>query len=444
MTETLDDGARELLERQVEKVETSHVFSGSASLRHLLRYLARSTFESPGNPPKELEIAVNVLHRPANFDPQTDAAVRVLAVRLRAKLAEYYVSDGRTDPVKISLPRGGYHLEFHSAPKDAPAAETEARPSRSVWPKWVWGAAGLAGAVLLVAVFWAGARFGSRSSQSLPAEVRAVWGPFLQNGKSTALVMGVPVMTRIGQAVIRLFDVNSSDDVGASPELAKIEHTLGAVRTAYSQYTGVGEATGLGLISRLLASGAREPIIERSSALNWDDVRANNVVFIGTPKAIPQISLIPIDPDFEAETTSTARILNRRPKPNELLIYPIVPAANASGFATEGYALITRVSGLPGYGEIMVLVGGTTECVWAAAEYVTKPNHMAEMLDRIRRPDGRVPASYQVVIKAKFEGQVPVDVSYVTHHELAIRGTSPGSVSGTSAGKGRAGNDRAH
>ena len=126
--------------------------------------------------------------------------------------------------------------------------------------------------------------------------------------------------------------MNSSDDVGASPELAKIEHTLGAARTAYSQYTGVGEATGLVLISRLLAAGAREPIIERSSALNWDDVRANNVVFIGTPKAIPQIALIPIDPDFEAETTSSARILNRRPKPNELLIYPIVPATNASGF----------------------------------------------------------------------------------------------------------------
>ena len=120
--------------------------------------------------------------------------------RLRAKLAEYYVSDGRTDPVKISLPRGGYHLEFHSAPKAAPAAETEARPSRSMRPKWVWGAAGLAGAVLLVAAFWAGARFGSRSGQSLPTETRAIWGPFLQNGKSTALVMGVPVMTRIGQS----------------------------------------------------------------------------------------------------------------------------------------------------------------------------------------------------------------------------------------------------
>jgi hypothetical protein len=436
MTEKINDGAREPLERLVEKVAASHVFGGSASLRNLLRYLARSTFDNPDNPPKELEIATNVLHRPNDFDPQTDAAVRVLAVRLRSKLAEYYVSDGRNDPVAITLPRGSYHLEFHAARATASTPDVEVEKLRRAKPKWVWGADGLVGMLVIFAAFWAGTRFGSPpAGQSLTPEMRAVWGPFIQNGKSTALIMGVPMMNRIGQTVIRSFDVNSAADAAASVELAKIERALGAMRTPYSQYTGVGEAAGLVLLSRLLAAGPSEPLIGRSSVLNWDDVRANNVVFIGTPKAIPQMTSLPIDPEFECETTRSARILNRRPRPNELPAYSIMPADNASGFATSGYGLITRVSGLPGYGEILVLAGGTTECVWAAAEYVTKPNHVAEMLERIRRPDGKLPAAYQVVVRAKFEGQVPVEVSYVTHHELPVRRTKPNSVPSSPGGK---------
>ena len=93
----------------------------------------------------------------------------------------------------------------------------------------------------------------------------------------------------------------------------------------------------------------------------------------------------------------------------------------------------------------MVLAGGTTECVWAAAEYVTKPNQIAEMLDRIRRPERQsarlLSSGDQSQIR---KGKCRWTSSYVPYYELAIRGTRPNPVSGTSAGKGRAANDRAH
>jgi adenylate cyclase len=49
-----------------------------------------------------------VFERPPDFDAQTDPLVRVEAGRLRRRLIEYYADEGRDDPVRLELPRGGY------------------------------------------------------------------------------------------------------------------------------------------------------------------------------------------------------------------------------------------------------------------------------------------------------------------------------------------------
>jgi len=53
------------------------------------------------------------LGRQPDFDPQLDSMVRVQAGRLRAKLAEYYASEGAADHVWVELPKGTYVLSFH-------------------------------------------------------------------------------------------------------------------------------------------------------------------------------------------------------------------------------------------------------------------------------------------------------------------------------------------
>lgn len=98
---------------QVEKLESSHALHGSESLRKLLRYLARHALEHPGTPLKEYQIATEEFGRPSDFDPAVDSMVRVQAGRLRAKLAEYYATEGAHDPVRIDLPKGTYSLSFH-------------------------------------------------------------------------------------------------------------------------------------------------------------------------------------------------------------------------------------------------------------------------------------------------------------------------------------------
>ncbi len=84
----------------------------------------------------------------------------------------------------------------------------------------------------------------------------------------------------------------------------------------------------------------------------------------------------------------------------------------------EDYALIHCLPGLHGNGEIMVLAASSTEGTWAAVQYVTEAAHARELVGKLQLPSGKLPNSYQVIIKARFKEEVPVSLSYVTHRIL--------------------------
>jgi TolB-like protein len=105
---------------------------------------------------KGYTIGVEVFGRPADFDAQSDALVRVEAGRLRRRLVEYYADEGAADPVRIDLPRGTYAVDYRfarvdeqtAAPDPAPVSDS---PHTHSSPAWRFAAFGL-GALLVVAV----------------------------------------------------------------------------------------------------------------------------------------------------------------------------------------------------------------------------------------------------------------------------------------------------
>jgi hypothetical protein len=69
----------------------------------------------------------------------------------------------------------------------------------------------------------------------------------------------------------------------------------------------------------------------------------------------------------------------------------------------------------------MILAGITTFGTQAAAEYVTKPEYIEELISKLNTAKSgppRLPPFYQIVVKVQVKGGVPVQISYVTHHEL--------------------------
>jgi TolB-like protein len=111
----------------VERVIASAAFRNSEAQARLLRYTVEAALSQP--PPaalKEYTVAVEALGRPASFDPRADSIVRVLARKLRNKLARYYEQDGRQDVVRFEYSRGSY------VPRIAVAPAASDTPPRTV------------------------------------------------------------------------------------------------------------------------------------------------------------------------------------------------------------------------------------------------------------------------------------------------------------------------
>jgi hypothetical protein len=91
----------------LERILMSVGFMKSRQLNRFLRYIVEKTLEGQTDELKAYTIAIEVLDRSTDFDPQFDPLVRVRAGRLRRALERYYLTDGVNDPIRIDLPKGG-------------------------------------------------------------------------------------------------------------------------------------------------------------------------------------------------------------------------------------------------------------------------------------------------------------------------------------------------
>src|SRR5947209_8126040 len=98
--------------RVLDSICTSAGFRRSPRLQRFLRYVVGHAIAEPGEPLKELRIAIDVFDRNTAFEPQVDPIVRVEAGRLRLRLTEYYAGPGENDEVIIEIAKGGYSPRF--------------------------------------------------------------------------------------------------------------------------------------------------------------------------------------------------------------------------------------------------------------------------------------------------------------------------------------------
>ena len=131
---------------QLERVLASHVLAGSGQLQRLLRLVVERTLDGQPSLLKEYNLGLEVFQRPPDYDPKIDPIVRVQARRLRAKLDEYYASEGADDPLLIQIPKGAYTPVF--APRNG-ANGLQPAPTR---PRRLWLLAPVAAALALAAV----------------------------------------------------------------------------------------------------------------------------------------------------------------------------------------------------------------------------------------------------------------------------------------------------
>src|SRR2546429_3538421 len=118
--------------RQLERVLESPGFSRNERMSRFLRFVVEGHLDHKDHELKESVIAIEVFGRRPDFDCRLDPVVRTEAARLRARLNEYYIKEGKADALVIELPKGGYvpHFREVAEERQAVAPSPEGTPTR--------------------------------------------------------------------------------------------------------------------------------------------------------------------------------------------------------------------------------------------------------------------------------------------------------------------------
>lgn len=397
--------------RHLEKVETSATLHGSESLRKLLRYLARHALEHPGTPLKEYQIATEELGRPPDFDPAVDSMVRVQAGRLRAKLAEYYATEGAEDPIRIELPKGTYSLSFHQRlPGESHAAGELAghvgRPAfRSGVPRnWaiaVVTLSALLGAALVALILTRGGTPATSAGdlKSAQTALQVFWKPFVQGPEEPWVVFSNAAFIGRPETGMRYF--NAALDPRGS---------------IWDHYTGVGEVLAVHSLDQVFDSLHRKLRVKRGSLFSLDDAKNNDLIFVGSPSENLTLQEIPGTHEFVFQRVGSG------PRKGDLAILDVHPAHGESKFylaspstapLTEDYAVIAFLPGLNPSRSVMIMAGTTTFGTQGAVEYVCRQNSVEELLLRLSVADSGELRPFESLLHIKIAQGVPTESELV-------------------------------
>ena len=432
---------------QLEKVLQSRILHGSESLRAFLRYVVLKAVDHQEGDLKEYTIATEVFGRNSNYDPRSDSVVRVQAGRLRSKLHEYYEGEGKADKVLIDLPKGHYAPVF--TPRDQPdlrvaqaadpgvVAIDQTQPKKDKWTRIAFAVCVL---LLLIAVGLA-VRYRSDASKlaesirtkTEPHDLQALgslWGDFFRSSEPILLVFSNTLFEGTAETGMKLVKPWDSP-VPSSGSPAGLQGSGSQKQQPHvltEHYTGTGEVMGAYFLGDLFARMDRPLRVKRSLLLNWEDLKTTNIVVLGSPAENYLLRNLPQEQDFVFRSTkdqrgnSTFGLVNTKPRPGEQEFYLATQEGPSRSQIAEDYALISMLQGLEADRRLLILAGVTTFGTQAAAEYVTKPEYIKELTTSLNTSSlgepPQLPAYYQVVIKVKVNGGVPVHISYVTHHAL--------------------------
>lgn len=108
---------------ELQRVLASRRFAKSRRCSELLAFIVQTSLLGAPRESSEYRIGIEVFRRQAgSYHTGDDPIVRVQAGRLRTRLNAYYADEGRRNPVRLSIPLGGYRALAERVPAERAGA----------------------------------------------------------------------------------------------------------------------------------------------------------------------------------------------------------------------------------------------------------------------------------------------------------------------------------
>ena len=434
------------IESQIERILRSEELRGSEVLRRLLRFLADKSASGEADDLKEYIVAIDGLGKPSTYDPRYNSAVRIQVGRLRQKLADYYRGEGLDDPIVIDLPKGRFKLKFtyriiptesaSAAEASPPAWQTAFEPARNtsdarfrktmIVPRFALPL--LAGVLIALATggyFWLRPFHADATAAAYPAgwdaDMEDLWRPLVETKRPLILAIEDPLFAELNGTTETYFrdrTLNNWNQVAASPTVAALRTLLKSSAIQPSRhFTSFGEVDASFMIAKLLGPREQSLSVVRTSDFPLRLLADNNVLFVGVENLFfnEQTQAMPIEVQLQPVVEG---IRNVHPGPGEpaLFVDQYSTAPSEEGYA---YALVTHLPGPLRDSDVESFTSSRSAGYVGAVKAFTDPVFVHSLVGHLKQlGGGRMPRYYQVLLRVRFEREMPTEITYVLAREL--------------------------
>lgn len=376
----------------MDRVLASRQFARSIKLSAFLRFVCDSAIDGAIAQVSEHNIGVRVFGRPPAYNPAEDNIVRSQARLLRQRLDAYFEGEGRTEALRISIPKGAYRPVFErraldaavgSAPPVAGARAMTRRRAMTVAASLAVSAGGYA--------VW------PRAAESRSG---ALWQSIFNRTRSTLIVpadTGLVLAQDLAQQSVTLADYITGDYVAKLASHGSISSDL-LRRIARRRYSGaVDVAVASRLMTRPEASSAKA-MVRYSRDLRLAEFKVSNAILLGAPHSNPWLQLFGKKLNFWLDldlAQSEFIVQNRSPRPGEQREY----RTHLKDAQRSVWAVLSFLPNVDDAGRVLMLAGASTAGTEAAAEFLLNDDAMNAFLARSPASNGG-PSYFNVLLEA--------------------------------------------
>jgi hypothetical protein len=372
------------LQQQAASVRAAGALGKPGPIPRLFDYLLERSLE--GQPPKELEIAMAVFGKPADFDVSQDSLVRVYVHKLRRRLDEHYSRAGSAT-ARLVVPKGQYRLgielgvETAELPQVAVTVPPAAATPDTHQPPNPWRTRLLRASALLTASLLGAAITFFLLPRNESAELRnlrssAIWAPLLADDLPITIVLGdYYLLGETDQSsnvkrLVREFFINSGGDLLHQMEVNP--EAMQRYRDLNLTYLPTASAFALQDVVPILATRKSVRVMMMSD-LNGTTLKNSHILYIGYISGLGMLG----DSVFAGSRLSLGGSYDELVDATTHTTYVSSPATNE----VERYIDYGYFASFPGpKRNRIVIVAGTRDLgVMHTAEAVTQVASVAQM-----------------------------------------------------------------
>src|ERR1035437_530768 len=391
---------RDAILTELHEILSSPHFCNSKRYPALLQYIVEKTLAGESEKLKERTLGVEVFDRPPSYDTNADTVVRYTAGEVRKRLSLYYSDLGRKPAIRISLPAGSYVPEFlheHDEleePADGPGHLPTHAPRPGLFAE-IAGEIHEHGepsqsdlAVRYPSISTAGVYPGAPLSQTR-TNPRRVAGWLLPAAVAIGLLAGVGwryrtvlPKTSIDNFWAPVLHDQSAMMVCIGGSVFSQTHTSGvatATKDVDYPFISIQSAAAAAQLSALLErSGGVTTQLQASATTPLTDLREHPVIMLGGYNNQWTLRLLqPLRFHFSPESVESSIVDETQPAVRWERD-PSLPYSNADDFA-----LIARFRDSTTNSWVIALAGVGRNGTEAAAQFVTSPNYMQMLRDKV-------------------------------------------------------------